>query len=120
MRGVLVAFALAACSSSSSPASSSSGGPDAGGAATITVSNFKFDPPEITVKAGNSVTWNFTGGTHNVVSGANCTADNKFTSGPPKAAPYSFTQRFDSATTVDYFCQPHCASANMVGRVIVE
>ena len=64
--------------------------------------------------------WNFTGGTHNVVSGASCTADSKFTSGPPKTAPYSFTQKFDTKGTVDYFCQPHCASANMVGRIIVQ
>jgi plastocyanin len=55
-----------------------------------------------------------------VVSGANCTGDNQFTSGAPKAAPYTFTQKFGAAGTVDYFCQPHCASANMVGRIIVQ
>jgi len=118
----LAALALfsAACSSSSSapPSAGSSGA--AATAATVTVSNFKFDPPEITIASGGSVTWNFTGGTHNVVSGANCTSDAKFTSGGPKAAPYTFVQKFDTAGTVDYFCEPHCVSANMVGRVIVQ
>jgi plastocyanin len=116
----VVGIVVAGCSSSSSSSSgNSSGGADGGGATTVTVSNFKFDPPELTIKAGDSVTWNFTGGTHNVTSGTNCTSDNKFASGAPKAAPNTFIKTFDTAGTFDYFCQPHCTSG-MVGKIIVQ
>ena len=108
--GVVLGFAALSCGSTSSgPA-----GPE------VTVSNFQFTPSQLTVKAGETVTWHFTQGIHNVVSGPNCASDGKFTSGDPKAASYDYSKDFVAPGTYEYYCAPHCQSQGMKATIIVQ
>jgi plastocyanin len=105
-----LALVFAACSSAEDGTSTS--------ANTVTLTGTSFQPATITVKIGDTVTWKWASGTHDVNSGAACTPDGKFASGAPVAGG-TFEQKFDTAGTFDYFCSVHCASG-MVGKVIVQ
>jgi plastocyanin len=111
--GLMAAAALVpACSSEdSTPATTATA------AATVTVKSNQFDPPTVTVKVGDTVRFTWGGGTHNVVSGTNCTSDGKFTSGAVQSSG-SYDQKFTEAGTFEYFCTPHC-SMGMTGKVVV-
>jgi plastocyanin len=79
---------------------------------TVTIDNFTFTPPDLTVAAGTTVTWvNHDDIPHTVVE-----KDTKFRS---KALDtddsYSFT--FATPGVFDYFCGLH---PHMVGKVIVK
>ncbi len=139
---LLLPLVLLACSSSSTPTTTDTGtdaaddtgemdmGTDTGvvdvggetapGEHVVTVSNFKYAPATITIKAGETVTWKFTQGTHTVTSGTSCTKAAGFDSGLHDA-PYTFTHTFPTAGTFDYFCDymTHCTSRGQVGQVIV-
>lgn len=81
----------------------------------------RFDPPSVKIKVGQTVRWTWSGGTHNVVSGAECPpapGDGKFKSGAPTAGG-TFDKKFETAGTFPYYCEPHC-SMGMKGEVIVE
>jgi plastocyanin len=104
-------------SSGSSGTSGTSGTTPTGGA-TVTVKSNSFTPASVTIKAGEKVTWTWAGGSHDVVSGNNCTDDAKFKSSLQTSGTFEFT--FATAGTYPYFCTPHCSSANMVGTVIVQ
>lgn len=136
MKKLALAFALAlttitaACGSDDSPSSGSSGSsgastPDgsAPAANTVTVKSNTFAPAQLTVKVGDTVTWVWAGGSHNVVSGANCTEDATpptFSSGAPTAdMSTKFTHTFTKAGSFEYFCTPHC-SVGMKGTVVVQ
>src|SRR4051794_38375933 len=83
--GLVVTLATVACSSSDS----STGAGTAAPACTtncVSVTSNKFTPASITIKAGDTVTWTWAGGNHDVVSGANCTNDNAFTRSPLQSA----------------------------------
>ena len=87
---------------------------------SVAVNGHSFDPPEVHIKAGEAVKWTWVAGSHNVVSGAACTPDGKFTSGSSTVGPGStFAHTFDKAGTYQYYCDPHCG-IGMVGKVIVE
>jgi plastocyanin len=105
-----LALVFAACSSADDATSTS--------ANTVTLSGTSFQPATITVKVGDTVTWKWTSGTHDVKSGTACTPDGKFASGDPVAGG-TFEQKFDTAGTFDYFCSVHCSNG-MVGKVIVQ
>jgi plastocyanin len=93
---------------------------DLAASGTIAVNGHTFDPPELHIKAGEAVKWTWVSGSHNVVSGAACTPDGKFTSGSSTVGPGStFSHTFDKAGTYPYYCDPHCG-IGMVGKVIVE
>ena len=79
----------------------------------VTLDGTTFSPASITIKVGETVTWKWGSGTHDVKSGAACTTDGKFDSGNPVAGG-TFEQKFDKAGTFDYFCSVHCGSG-MVG-----
>jgi plastocyanin len=85
---------------------------------TVTVRSNAFEPAELRVKVGDTVRWEWQDGVHNVVSGTSCTEDGTFRSGDPVSGA-TFEQRFDTAGSFDYFCQPHC-SVGMTGRIVVE
>jgi plastocyanin len=85
---------------------------------TVNLTATAFEPATITIKAGETVTWKWTTGTHDVESGTTCAPDGKFSSGDPVAGG-TFEQKFDTAGTFDYFCSVHCAEG-MVGKVIVQ
>lgn len=89
-------------------------------AGSVAVNGHTFDPPEVHIKAGEAVKWKWVAGSHNVVSGAACTPDGKFTSGASTQGPgSSFSHTFDKPGTYQYYCDPHCG-IGMVGKVVVE
>ena len=85
---------------------------------TVSLTATAFEPATITIKAGETVTWKWVTGTHDVESGTSCAPDGKFSSGEPVAGG-TFEQKFDTAGTFDYFCSVHCGSG-MVGKVVVQ
>ena len=108
-----------ACGSDSS--SSSSSGTPACTVNCVSVSVNKFTPASVTIKAGETVTWTWAGGSHDVVSGANCTNDNGFTRSPLQSTNgVQFQHKYDKAGTFEYFCEPHCSSSGMKGTVVVQ
>ena len=84
----------------------------------VKVNGHDFDPPEVHIKANQTVRWVWVSGTHNVISGAACTPDGKFGSGTT-ASSTTFEHEFKSAGSFPYYCDPHC-SIGMKGNVIVE
>lgn len=88
--------------------------------------NFAFGPAAVTITAGTTVTWKWTGkgGKHNVVSttpdtyaSGDFSSDFEFDSGSPKASG-SFEQTFESSGVGLYRCEPH-QSIGMKGAIIV-
>ena len=78
---------------------------------------FGFAPPAVWVDPGTEVTWEWTGdgGGHNVVA----ESSGDFRSGDPTSeAGTSFSQTFDTAGIVTYYCNPH-RSMGMKGAVVV-
>ena len=116
---LMFALALAGCSggaASSTPAAPAAGGaagsaPAASGTA-VTISSFAFNPAEITVKVGDTVTWtNQDSVGHTVVAD-----DNSFTSQSlPQGGTYSF--KFTKAGTFAYHCSVH---PSMTAKVTVQ
>lgn len=87
---------------------------------SVAVNGHTFDPPEVRIKAGQAVKWTWVAGRHNVVSGAACSPDGKFTSGTSTdGPPATFEHTFDKPGTYPYYCDPHCG-IGMTGKVIVE
>src|SRR5687767_15608248 len=95
-----------------------------GSAATVPVAmtNFRFDPANVTINAGDTVTWNNQQGFHDTVSGANGTPNGLWNSnarfGRLMLPGESFSFTFNSGGTFPYFCSPH-VSVGMVGSVQV-
>jgi plastocyanin len=69
-----------------------------------------------TIRAGQSVTWAWAGGSHSITSGACCTASGMWDSGV--MSPGSFTRTFPSAGTYRYFCSVQ--KSMMTGTVVVQ
>jgi plastocyanin len=97
-------------------------------AATVVVTNNKYTPAQVTVKAGQIVEWQFNQGVHDVTSGTSsggttaadpikCTPDGKFASGEPQGSG-KFRFKFTTAGTYPYFCTPHC-DLKQFGSVVV-
>lgn len=84
-----------------------------------------FDPPSVTIKAGDEVKWvNNKLSPHNVVfatgDGVDDAASAKLShKGLAFAAGESFSSTFPEPGTYTYYCEPH-RGAGMVGKVIVE
>ena len=122
---LVLATVTAACSSSSDTSSSGTSGTTGDGGTTpagnaITVMSNKFVPPSLTIKAGETVTWTWAGGSHTVTSGTNCTADAVYTSGLQTTSGATFKHTYAAAGTFEFFCEPHCASSGMKGTIIVQ
>jgi plastocyanin len=89
--------------------------------------NLTFNPASLTVKVGDTVTWTWSSGGHNVVSGAGGTPDNKFcspsdtscASAPLSSSGTTYTHTFTATGTYPYYCSPHFASG-MTGTIIVQ
>ena len=97
----------------STPSPAPTPAPTAPGSATVTTPGTSFSPTTVSVAPGASVTWQITGGTHNVTFGAN-----KPTGGdiPDTNAGRSVSRTFPAAGTFDYQCTRH---SGMTGRVVV-
>lgn len=113
----VLCFSVLLCSACSSE------DPDSPGEASVievkTVGE-RFEPSHVTIKAGQTVRWTWSGGPHNVVSGTNCSeeGDGNFHSGQPSSAG-TFDKRFETPGTFDYYCAPHCVMG-MKGQIVVE
>jgi len=77
---------------------------------------YAFAPPAISVDAGTTVVWEWTGegGMHNVAE-----EDGDFESEMKQEAGHTFSHTFDSAGTFKYKCVPHEAMG-MKGAVVVK
>ena len=78
----------------------------------------RFEPANVTIAVGTTVTWRWVGGFHNVVP----TGAPTFTgSGNPVSAPHTFSQTFSSPGTYLYFCVVHGSpSGGMRGTIVVQ
>lgn len=76
----------------------------------VSISNFSFDPPEITVKAGTEVTFK------NDDSVAHTVTSDSYDSGPIQPGE-AFKHAFDKTGTFEYHCSIH---PTMTGKVVVE
>jgi plastocyanin len=84
-----------------------------GGGAEVSMADIAFDPAELTVSVGDTVTW-----TNDDSVGHDVTADS-FSSGDPGglAGGDTFEHTFEEAGTFDYVCTVH---PGMEGSVVVE
>jgi plastocyanin len=120
MLAIVAIVALAGCSSSTpaattpaTPSTSSGSGSTsapAAAASAVSISNFAFDPADVTVKVGGTVTWTNNDSVAHTVTAAG------FDSGSiAPGATYSHT--FDTAGSIDYHCSVH---PQMTGKVTVQ
>jgi len=72
--------------------------------------NIAFVPQEISVFPGDTVRWVYSGGTHSVTSGSDCTPSGLFDSPlTVKNTEFVWTVPASAAgTVVSYYCDPHC------------
>lgn len=125
---ILLGLAAAALAESPAPAASgapgSSAGPAASGGAAISIVQKSFQPADLTIQVGQTVTWTVTeaiSDTHSVTSGLS--TDSKpgtaFDSGINlHSNGDSFSHAFDTAGTFPYFCAVH--PTTMHGTITVE
>ena len=97
--------------------------PPGGGPETVEVQlrndgGNRFEPRNVTIAVGTTVTWTWVGGFHDVTS----TGDPAFAgSGDPISPPHSYSYTFTTAGAYRYFCSVHgSASAGMRGSIIVQ
>lgn len=88
----------------------------------VSVSNFAFDPEELTVQVGDTVTWTNEQGLHNVNAPGffRCAdgCDGEGGNGDPALPPWSFSRTFTQEDVINYACEIHVAFG-MTGRVTV-
>ena len=80
--------------------------------AQVRVANFTFDPPVLEVRVGSKVTWTNQDDNVHVIK----EKDGAFHSGVLDTDG-TFSQTFDRAGTVEYFCAIH---PHMTGRIVVK
>lgn len=85
----------------------------------VDVSNYEFNPAEITIQAGDEVTWTNSEGSHNVNGAQSLFPSNPESFGNEVGTGWVYSHVFTMPGTYDYQCDPH-ASLGMTGRVIVE
>lgn len=114
---VLAVLALGGCSSSdgddsdvTTTTAATEAGEGQGDGAQVSVVNFAFEPSEVSISVGESVTWTNDG------SGRHTTTANDGLWNQQLGAGESFTEIFDTAGTFDFFCSIHPA---MTGTVTV-
>lgn len=113
---------LASCGDSSGPTygnnNNSNNNDDSPGPNEVWMVGQSFDPSELRVEIGTTVTWtNNSEMVHTVTSGTPGNQDGLFDSGDI-APEGTFTYTFERAGTYEYFCIPH--EPSMTGRVIVS
>jgi plastocyanin len=78
----------------------------------------RFQPANVTIAVGTTVTWTWVGGFHDVTAAGNPGFPS---SGVPVLAPNTFSQTFSSAGTYLYFCSVHGSPTNgMRGTIVVQ
>lgn len=86
---------------------------------TVAVSNYKFEPKELTIQVGDTVVWNNPDGHHNVNGTKATYPANPESFGNAVAMSWTYRYIFKTAGTYDYQCDPHTAFG-MFGKVIVK
>ena len=113
--GVLVGLLIAACSGgstgSAAPSNGASPAGPATGATSVSIVDFAFDPIDVTVAAGSTVTWTNAGASTHTVKWSDGTPES---TGLANGATYERT--FDAAGTYPYVCGIH---GSMHGTVTV-
>ncbi len=109
----------ASASPSGGSAPSAPSAPAGGGDEVRALNTNVFDPAELTVKVGATVTWSNEGSFH-TVTGGDGAEDPASPIGNQTLADASATHKvtFDKPGTYQYFCQPH-ASLGMKGTIVV-
>lgn len=79
----------------------------------VTISNFSFQPPLLTVKVGTRVTWTNRDTTPHTVT----STDKRFESSSGMDTNDRYSHVFDKAGTYEYFCSLH---PMMVGKIVVS
>lgn len=96
--------------------------PAVGATFRVAMSNTKFEPPNLTINVGDTVTWNNIGGLHDTVSGSSgvpsgvWNSNNQFRRLMFPGESFSFT--FTTAGNFPYYCTPHW-TIGMVGTIRV-
>ena len=88
----------------------------------ITVDGLEFTPQNLTIEAGDTVTWDNVGGFHNVDGNATDYPSNPegFSSGDPEPAPWMFSFTFTMVGDYDYHCDVHGSpGVGMIGSISV-
>ena len=83
------------------------------GGVTVTTPNLTFSPSTVTLAAGGTVTWQFTGNTHNVTFTGSAPAGGNIPDQPPGS---SQSRSFAAAGSFAYVCTRH---NGMTGTVVV-
>jgi plastocyanin len=86
----------------------------------VTISNFQFNPANVTIQTGDMVRWTWSAGTHSATSGtgaADPMSGVVFDSGTRSSG--TFTVTFNSPGVIPYYCMPH-EFLNMKGTITVE
>jgi plastocyanin len=80
--------------------------------------NNRFEPANVSIPLGTTVTWTWAGGFHDVTP----TGNPVFTpSGAPVTPPNTYSQTFNSPGTYLYFCSVHgSANSGMRGTIVVQ
>lgn len=67
----------------------------------VELSNFAIEPPELTIRAGDTVVWRIVSGRHSSTSKEDAWDSGELEQGA------SFAQQFDVPGVYPYFCTPH-------------
>ena len=114
LTGVLLAAALGAvCAPVLAPVVLPARAQSAAAANSISIDNFTFNPPTLTVKAGTAITWtNKDDIPHGIAS-----ANNAFSRSKALDTDDSFSFTFTTPGTYQYFCYIH---PHMTGTIVVQ
>ncbi|MBN2637187.1 MAG: T9SS type A sorting domain-containing protein [Prolixibacteraceae bacterium] len=86
---------------------------------TVEVSNNKFTPKQLTIRAGDTVEWKNIQGSHNVNGTTSTYSSNPESFGNSVGSNWTYSYVFNTPGTYDYRCDPHIAFG-MVGSIVVE
>ena len=106
---IVVAEVAAAAGGGDAPSGAAASG---GEETAVSIVNFAFEPAQIAIGVGDTVTWTNNGQAPHTATGNDRDALQSGTIAPGQ----SFSQRFDTAGTIEYFCEFH---PNMLGTINV-
>jgi plastocyanin len=99
-----------------SPSPSPSPAAQAGGGAAVEIQGFTFEPQELRVPVGTTVTWTNSDFTQHTV-----TADDRSYDSGLLATGATFTHTYTAPGTYGYFCIPHGApGSGQFGRIVLQ
>lgn len=86
---------------------------------SVSVTNNKFTPAEVTINVGDKVVWTNTQGNHNVNGSMATFSTNPESFGNSLGTGWTYEYTFNTPGTYNYQCDPH-AAMGMTGKVIVN